>query len=104
MTILSEAERNTGLASLPDWTYDPERNGIARSFRFPDFSFAIAFMFKAALIAEKANHHPHWTNMYDRVDVLLSTHSAGGVTDKDLAMAEEMDRLAVELAQPGPRH
>ena len=104
MAVLSETERNAALAGLPDWAYDAERNGIARSFRFADFSFAFAFMFKVALAAEKADHHPNWTNIWNRVDVLLSTHSAGGVTAKDIALAAEMDRLAAELAEPGARH
>ena len=70
------------------------RNGIARSFRFADFGAAFAFMTRVALAAEKADHHPEWSNVWNRVDILLSTHSAGGVTGKDIALAAS-DRRAL---------
>ena len=102
MAVLSDTERDAALAALPGWTYDSERNGIARSLRFADFNAAFAFMTRVALAAEKADHHPEWTNVWNRVDILLSTHSAGGVTDKDLALARAIDRLSGQLAEPGP--
>jgi len=100
MAMLSDVNRDAALAGLPHWSYDSERRAIARSFRFADFGTAFAFMTQVALAAEKADHHPDWTNVWNRVDVLLSTHSAGGVTAKDIALAAEMDRFAAQLAEP----
>ena len=101
MAVLSESERDAALAGLDGWTYDATRNGIARSFRFADFNAAFAFMTRAALAAEQADHHPDWSNVWNRVDVLLSTHDAGGVTAKDIALARLMDGFAAQLAEPG---
>lgn len=94
MPLLSEAEREDALRTLPGWRYDPARNGIAKRFTFKDFSEAFAFMTRVALEAEKADHHPDWSNVWNRVDVLLSTHDAGGVTGKDVALARKMDGIA----------
>jgi len=91
--MLSEAERDEALAGLPGWRYDEARNGIAKRFEFGDFAIAFAFMTRIALAAEKADHHPDWSNAWNRVDILLTTHSAGGVTAKDIALAQ-----AIELA------
>jgi len=88
---LSESERNAGLAGLAGWTFDAGRNGIARSFKFGDFGEAFAFMTRVALAAEKADHHPEWSNVWNRVDILLSTHSEGGVTAKDIALAKAIE-------------
>lgn len=101
MAVLSEAEWDEALGALPGWSYDAEKNGIARCFRFADFNAAFGFMARVALEAEKADHHPDWSNVWNRVDILLSTHSAGGVTDKDVALAQVIDRLAAPLAEPG---
>ena len=79
------------LRELPGWTYDEARGGIARSFRFRDFSEAFAFMTRVALAAEQADHHPEWSNVWNRVDILLTTHSAGGLTQKDVALAKKME-------------
>jgi 4a-hydroxytetrahydrobiopterin dehydratase len=86
------------LRDLPDWAYDPQRRGIARSFRFRDFSEAFAFMTRVAMAAEQADHHPEWSNVWNRVDVLLTTHSAGGLTAKDTALAKRIDAFAAQLA------
>jgi 4a-hydroxytetrahydrobiopterin dehydratase len=94
VTILSESEREDALAGLDGWTFDPARNGIAKRFTFADFGAAFAFMTRVALAAEKADHHPEWSNVWNRVDVLLSTHSAGGVTQKDVALARAIERIA----------
>ncbi len=94
MAILSESERAAALAGLDGWTFDPARNGIAKSLRFADFGAAFAFMTRIALEAEKADHHPEWSNVWNRVDILLSTHDAGGVTDKDIALAGRIDAIA----------
>jgi len=93
--MLSEAKRDEALGGLPGWSYDPARNGIAKSFKFADFGAAFAFMTRIALAAEKADHHPDWSNVWNRVDILLSTHSEGGVTGKDIALAK-----AIEAALP----
>jgi 4a-hydroxytetrahydrobiopterin dehydratase len=89
--VLTESEREAALADLAGWTYDEARNGIAKSFRFADFGAAFAFMVRVALEAEKADHHPDWSNVWNRVDILLSTHSEGGVTAKDVALAKRIE-------------
>jgi 4a-hydroxytetrahydrobiopterin dehydratase len=91
VAVLSESERNAALAELEGWAYDERRNGIAKSFTFADFGAAFGFMTRVALAAEKADHHPDWSNVWNRVDILLSTHSAGGVTAKDIALAKEIE-------------
>ena len=93
MATLGEADRDEALAGLAGWSFDAERNGIAKSFRFADFGEAFAFMTRVALEAEKADHHPDWSNVWNRVDILLSTHSAGGVTQKDVALAERIEAI-----------
>ena len=98
MALLSESEREEALAGLAGWRYDAGRRGIAKSFRFGDFGEAFAFMARVALEAEKADHHPDWTNVWNRVDILLSTHSAGGVTEKDIALARRIEAIAARLA------
>ncbi len=92
---LTRAEIDARLAGKPDWRYDAEKRALVRAFRFRDFSAAFGFMARAALVAEKMDHHPDWSNSYNQVSVSLSSHSAGGVTDKDFALAEAMDGIAV---------
>ncbi|MEX2644414.1 MAG: 4a-hydroxytetrahydrobiopterin dehydratase [Acetobacterales bacterium] len=87
-------DRAAALNDLPQWSGVEGRDAITRSFRFKDFNAAFGFMARAALLAEKMDHHPEWFNVYNRVDVTLSTHDAGGVTDKDVRMAKAMDRWA----------
>ena len=98
MALLGESERDEALQALPGWVYDQGRNGIARSFRFRDFGEAFAFMTRVAVEAEKADHHPDWSNVWNRVDILLSTHSAGGVTARDIDLARRIDLLAPTAA------
>ena len=86
-------EPDEALRELSGWSYDEGRRGIARSFRFADFSQAFAFMTRVALAAEQADHHPEWSNVWNRVDILLTTHSAGGLTDADRALARQIDDL-----------
>ena len=85
------------LAQLPQWSPATDRDAITRTFRFADFSAAWGFMSRVALLAEKLDHHPEWSNVYGRVEVLLTTHDAGGVTERDLAMARFMDAAAEAL-------
>lgn len=92
--LLSEHERRTALARIPKWKTVEGRDAIARTFRFADFNAAFGFMTRAALAAEKMDHHPEWSNVYRTVAVTLSTHEAGGLTERDIALAEAMDRIA----------
>ena len=93
ITKLTDAERATALAALPGWTHEPARDALLRHFRFADFSEAFAFMTRVALLAHASDHHPEWSNVYDRVDVLLTTHDAGGLSRRDVDMASAIDRL-----------
>ena len=90
---LSDAERVDALDGLPDWDVDEARDAITRTFTFDDFSQAFAFMTQVALLAEKADHHPEWSNVYNRVDILLTTHDAGGLSERDIDMAQKIDNL-----------
>ena len=85
---------NTALAKLSGWTAVAGRDAIAKTFVFKDFNQAFGFMTRAALVAEKMDHHPEWFNVYKTVEVTLSTHDAGGVTELDIKLAEAMDRLS----------
>jgi 4a-hydroxytetrahydrobiopterin dehydratase len=91
---LTGAARKAALAKLQGWIEVDGRDAIRRNFTFTDFNEAFGFMARAALIAEKLDHHPEWFNVYNRVEVTLATHDAGGVTERDLKLAQEMDRLA----------
>ena len=84
----------TALSRLNGWGEAPGRDAISKSYRFKDFSAAFGFMARVALKAEQMDHHPEWFNVYSRVDVVLTTHDAGGVTEKDLELARFMDSLA----------
>ena len=92
---LTEAAREAALAGLKGWIYDPEADVISHEFKFKNFSEAFAFMSRVALAAEKAGHHPDWSNSYNRVSISLTTHSAGGLTEKDVALAGVIDKLLV---------
>jgi 4a-hydroxytetrahydrobiopterin dehydratase len=93
-TPLAAADREAALEALPGWRYDPQARSIRRQFVFRDFSEAFAFMTRVAMAAEKMDHHPDWSNGWNKVDVALSTHSAGGVTALDLALARICDSAA----------
>lgn len=90
---LSETERADALDGLPDWDYDEGRDAIQRRFVFADFGEAFGFMARVALLAEKADHHPEWTNVWNRVDILLTTHDCGGLSTRDVALALAIDAL-----------
>jgi len=90
MMRLTDAEIDAALSALPGWTRVGE--GLERSFRFADFTRAFAWMTRVALLAEKADHHPEWSNVYNKVEVRLTTHDAGGITAKDIALATAMEQ------------
>ena len=91
---LTGQARADALRKLDGWSEVSGRDAISRKFVFKDFNQAFGFMARAALVAEKMDHHPEWFNVYKTVDVTLSTHDAGGVTELDVKLATEMDRLA----------
>lgn len=91
---LEGAARDTALASLDGWTLVEGRDAITRTFQFGDFNAAFGFMSRAALKAEAMNHHPEWFNVWNRVEVTLSTHDAGGLTALDMELAAFMDNAA----------
>ena len=86
---LAEEERNEALEALPAWSFDED--AITRTFPFPDFSTAFAFMTRVAMLAERMDHHPEWTNVYGTVIVRLTTHECDGVSERDIRMAQAMD-------------
>jgi 4a-hydroxytetrahydrobiopterin dehydratase len=91
---LTGQARSTALANLSGWTEVPGRDAIQKSFKFADFNQAWGFMTRVALAAEKADHHPEWSNVYNRVEIVLSTHDAGGLSEKDIALATVIDSAA----------
>ena len=90
---LSEAERADALDGLPDWDHDDARDAITRRFLFADFPQAFAFMTRVALIAERMDHHPEWENVYNRVEITLTTHDCGGLSARDVTLAQAIDAL-----------
>ncbi|HYY37599.1 MAG TPA: 4a-hydroxytetrahydrobiopterin dehydratase [Xanthobacteraceae bacterium] len=95
---LTGSARTAALAKLSGWSEVKGRDAITREFKFSDFNEAFGFMARAALIAEKLDHHPEWFNVYNKVEVTLATHDAGGVTERDIKLAQAMDRLAKAIA------
>jgi 4a-hydroxytetrahydrobiopterin dehydratase len=91
--------RKAALGKLNGWSDVKGRDAISRKFTFKDFSEAFGFMARAALVAEKLNHHPEWFNVYNKVEVTLATHEAGGVTDLDVELAQAMNDLASSLSE-----
>ena len=91
---LSGEARRSALSRLTGWSEAKDRDAISKKFVFADFNEAFGFMTRAALVAEKLDHHPEWFNVYKTVEVTLSTHDAGGLTDLDVNLAEAMDKLA----------
>jgi 4a-hydroxytetrahydrobiopterin dehydratase len=86
--------RKSALGKLSGWSETKDRDAISKKFAFADFNAAFGFMTRAALVAEKLDHHPEWFNVYKTVEVTLSTHDAGGLTDLDVRLAEAMNKLA----------
>lgn len=97
MTRPAKLGATEALKSLPDWRAVEGRDAIQRSFKFADFNTAFGFMSRAALMAEKLDHHPEWFNVYSRVEVTLATHDADGVTELDVKLARFMDEAAAAL-------
>ncbi len=91
---LDDAARSQALAALPGWTAVEGRDAITKTFRFEDFNTAFGFMARVALLAERMDHHPEWFNVYNRVEVTLTTHEAGGITERDIRMARFMEEVA----------
>lgn len=93
---LSGADRDGALETLSaaGWRHDPDRDAVAKTFRFADFNAAFGWMTRVALLAEKLDHHPEWRNVWNRVEVVLTTHDAKGLTVLDLQLAQAMDQLA----------
>ncbi|MBM08376.1 MAG: 4a-hydroxytetrahydrobiopterin dehydratase [Magnetovibrio sp.] len=90
---LTTSEQLKALKTLPNWKKTEDRDAITRTFTFANFNAAFAFMTSVALRAEQINHHPELFNVYNRVDVTLTTHDAAGVTEKDISLASFMDKL-----------
>jgi 4a-hydroxytetrahydrobiopterin dehydratase len=96
MTVskLDDEARAVALSNLAHWSYDTEAQGIRRNLRFSDFAEAFGFMTRVAILAEKADHHPEWFNVYNRVEILLTTHDAGGLSQRDIDLAAAIDAFA----------
>lgn len=90
---LDDKTRADALETLSGWTYDDPAGGIRQTFRFKDFAEAFGFMTRVAIIAEKAEHHPEWFNVYNRVEILLTTHDAGGLSQRDIDLARNIDAM-----------
>lgn len=90
---LTAAARHEALAGLAGWSLDAKADAISRDFKFKDFSEAFGFMTRVALLAQAADHHPEWSNVYNKVSITLTTHDAGGLTSKDVKLAGEIDKL-----------
>lgn len=91
---LSESVRRAALAKLSGWSEVAGRDAIQRTFKFKDFNEAFGFMARVALVAERMDHHPEWRNVWNTIDVVLSTHDAGGLTQKDIDLAARMNSIA----------
>lgn len=97
ITALTQDEQTDALSTLLDWTHDPERRALFRHIAFRDFSEAFGVMTRIALEAEKVDHHPEWSNVYNRIDIWLTTHDANGVSARDIDMARKIDRIAASV-------
>lgn len=94
IACLTDARRDEALRELAEWALCRERRAIERELRFADFNTAFGFMTRVALYAEKHDHHPEWFNVYNRVRIVLTTHEAGGLSERDVAMARFIDATA----------
>ncbi|HEX2114593.1 MAG TPA: 4a-hydroxytetrahydrobiopterin dehydratase [Alphaproteobacteria bacterium] len=94
MAKLTGEARGKLLAELQGWRMADGRDAIIKSFKFKDFNQAFAFMTRVALMAEKMDHHPEWSNVYNKVEITLSSHDAGGLTERDIRLAKFIDQAA----------
>lgn len=99
---LDQAGRDALAQTLPDWRLMPGRDAIQRGFRFADFSAAWGFMARVALLAEAQDHHPEWRNVYNQVDITLTTHDAGGLSVRDVRLARAIDLVSCLLGSSDP--
>jgi 4a-hydroxytetrahydrobiopterin dehydratase len=97
MEKLDASARSRLPAMLPDWRHDNQRDAVTREFVFADFVQAFAFMTLVAILAEKRDHHPEWSNVYNKINVLLTTHDAGGLTQRDIDLALMMDIVFLQF-------
>ena len=95
---LTVAARRAALEMLPEWRELPDREAIARTLTFSDFDAAFGFMTRVALIAAQHDHHPDWRNVYNRVEITLTTHDAGGLTNRDIELARAIDAVAAAVS------
>lgn len=93
---LTEDERAELLAAHPAWIHDAERDAIVRKITFADFAEAFAFMTRVAIVADKMDHHPEWSNVYNRVTILLTTHDCSGLSQRDLELARSIDAMLLK--------
>jgi 4a-hydroxytetrahydrobiopterin dehydratase len=100
MDKLEPARVNELLAALPAWHHDGQHGSITRSFKFADFRQAFAFMTQVALMAERRDHHPEWSNVYNKVQITWTTHDAGGLTPRDFDLARAADEAYARFAPP----
>lgn len=100
-TKLTDDERAASLGGLSDWSMVDGRDALTKTFHFRDFNEAFGFMTRIALVAEKMNHHPEWSNVYKTVDVTLTTHDAGGLSVLDVKLAHAMNHIAGQIATSG---
>lgn len=96
VAALSEFEINARLTGLPGWRFDAGQNAIYRQLKLKNFGEAFALMTRIALAAEKSDHHPEWSNVYNRIDIWLTTHDAGGVSERDFALAKAINAMLGE--------
>jgi 4a-hydroxytetrahydrobiopterin dehydratase len=100
---LTDTECESWLRALPRWSLDRDGAAIRQDFKFADFSEAFAFMTRVALLAEKKDHHPEWSNVYNRVEIVLTTHDADGLSLRDMHMASAIDQLVGARTPDRPR-
>lgn len=92
--LLTESERDEAMLTLPDWHLSADGKSLTREWRFRHFRACFGFMTQVALLAEKHSHHPEWTNVYNKLSMQLTTHEAGGLTERDVALAHAIDQVS----------
>jgi 4a-hydroxytetrahydrobiopterin dehydratase len=100
MEKLEQGVKRELLATLANWRHDPQRDAVTREFAFADFVEAFAFMTQIALVAERSDHHPEWSNVYNKVAITLTTHDVGGLSQRDIDLARYADRAFERFKRP----